>query len=166
MGIFDIFKTKNKKLILHQVELKNCCKDRSTLYDGKICNIFADVNDNTMEEKYDLYTYRDIKVGSFKKSDYSYCEKYNYAIIRNIQNKQITAYIICSDVYPISLKSTFNCNIENALVVNILKTGQIIDAKNKNVIGNIIDDRLNDIIFSNIALTQIDNNRVLTLLYK
>lgn len=166
MGILDFLKKKKRYLTLHQVELKNCCKNRDILYDGKICNIYEDINDNNMEEKYDLYTYDNIKVGSFKKSDYNYCENYKYAIIRYVKNKQISAYIICADVYPISLKSSFNCNIENGQVVKISKDIQIFDVKTNNSIGTITDDRIKNINISDIALTQIDNNSVLTLIYK
>ena len=166
MGILDFFKKKKRLLTLHQVELKNCCKNRDTLYDGKICNICCDINDISMEEKYDLYTYDDIKIGSFKKSDYDYCENYKYAIIRYVQNKQILAYIICADVYPISLKASFNCNVENGQVVTILQNGQIIDIQTKANIGTIIDYRIKDINIPDIALAQIDNNKILTLIYK
>lgn len=166
MGILDFFKKKKRILTLHKVELKNCCKNRDTLYDGKICNIYGDINDNSMEEKYYLYTYGDIKVGSFKKSDYNYCENYKYAVIRSVKNKQILAYIICADVYPIALESNFNLNIENGQVVTILQNGQVIDMQTKTNLGTIIDDRIKDIDISNIALAQIDNNKVLTLIYK
>lgn len=167
MGILDIFKKKTQKRVLtmHKVQLKNICKNKDDLYVGKICNIYGTLNKND-EETYYLETYEGKKVGNFKVNDFNYCDKYNYAAIYSISEKEISACIICDNVYPMSLKIELAVTLKNGIVLKINKDGSLLDSNSNNIVGKIIDNRLSTLNLENIALSQIDNNKLLTLIYK
>ena len=164
MGLLNLFK-KKKQLQFHNVYLKNICKDKNDLYIGKICNIVGDVTRNGNETYY-LETYEGKKIGTFRDNDFKYCESYKYAIIYSISEKEIVVCIICNNVYPIALNIKSNFNLENGEVLKINKDGSLHDAQSNKFIGKIIDDRFNSLNLDNIALSQIDNNKLLTIIYK
>ncbi|MBR1883386.1 MAG: hypothetical protein IJ809_00300 [Clostridia bacterium] len=166
MGLLDLFKPKKqRKVIMRQVYLKNIKKDLNELYIGKICNIVEDTNKHD-EPVYRLTTYEGNVVGNFKDADYELCEKYNYAAIYSMDNNSISVCILCANLYPISLKIEIYTNLENGTALLIQADGSLFNPDTKSNVGKIIDDRLSTIKVDDVAISQIDNDRLLTLFYK
>ena len=73
---------------------------------------------------------------------------------------------MCANLYPISLKIEIYTNLENGTALLIQADGSLFNPDTKSNVGKIIDDRLSTIKVDDVAISQIDNDRLLTLFYK
>ena len=163
MGLFSILK-KNKTLIeketpitTHSIIVKR--KQNKRIYIGQIVSIEADISDNI---KFYLSSYNDGYISNkIAKKDEEFCQKYNYAIIRNFDNDNIHAMIICCDGYLMRFKVELTKEFKNGDAF-IIKDNILFDNNNK--VGKITDNRFDPNL--KIAFNELDNDRLIAFIRK
>jgi len=134
------------------------------LFVGQIVYVNVDIDTDI----YSIETYNNERIGNVSSKDKEYAEKYNYAIIRNITDTNIELCIICENIFCIRLKIQMLLKLDNGTALVIKKINQsyyLFDDKNINV-GKIIDQRINEELLSNIAVSQYENEKLLNIVYK
>lgn len=167
MGLFSNLLKKNepkKQLRLHLVELKYPTKKMQKLYSGQIVSIVPDEK----KDGFSLETYPDNQVvGHLSSSDYEYGRKYDYALLKDISEKGITACIICDSVYLQNFHISTIQNLSNGEILEIKKEDNtyklISDSK---IIGEITDNRITENIINNISYISYDNGYAKAVIFK
>lgn len=172
-NLFKSSKPSKRKLQLHLVTLKNTTKNIKDLYVGQIVSISTDYKENRgiIDEnsvKYNLISYpQNIKIGTLRSSDEEYGEKFSYAILKEISENNITACIICNDVYLNRFKVFTNVQLNNGEVLEVKKDNQSYKLKKDNVIiANITDNRINDELLNKTYYFSYDNGCIVALISK
>ena len=99
--------------------------------------------------------------------DEEYGEKFSYAILKEISENNITACIICNDVYLNRFKVFTNVQLNNGEVLEVKKDNQSYKLKKDNVIiANITDNRINDELLNKTYYFSYDNGCIVALISK
>ena len=163
--MFNLFRRKEKNIIqFHSIIIKK--KANKKLYVGQFLKIESefDDNDDIIDDVKYYFSAFDQGIISNKISNKEeiYCEKYNYGIIRNINEDSIEVLIICTpgylQRYEIELYKN-NYVDGDAFIIN---NGNLLE--NKKVVGKIIDDRYNSNL--NIQLNSLDKNKLVVFIQK
>ena len=156
--ILNLFKKKEKPIVLEQI-IVNRKKD-SNIYVGQIVSIAAEEGKNKINyflEKYP-YTYISNKITN---EYYDLCQRYNYAIIKDFNDKKIDARVICCAGYLQRFKVDLTNSYENGSSFTIID-GNLYE--NNKIIGKIIDERYDTSI--NITFNELNNNTLVSFIKK
>ena len=160
--MFNFFKKKENKANtneykFHQVFVK--MKKGANLYIGQFLKIDAETieKDDFIEDV--KYYFSDFKTGNvttkIQNEHQEYCEKYQYGIIKSINNDIIEVLIICVDGFVQKYQINLYNNYNNGDAF-IIKDGLLYE--NNQPVGKITDNRYNPNI--QILLNSIENDRL------
>lgn len=160
--MFNFFKKKEKKVStngykFHQVFVKK--KKSANIYPGQFLKIDDEIvenNDMIKDVKYYFISLKGEDVtNKIQKQHQQYCEKYNYGIVKSINDDIVEILIICIDGYVQKYEIELNCDFHDGDAF-IIKNGLLYE--NNNPVGKIIDTRYNPNI--QILLNGIENDKL------
>ena len=158
--MFNFFKKKkvsNNNYTFHQVYVKK--KKNANIYVGQFLSIEVDYDSN---DNYYFSSYLDgIVTNKIQNEHVSYCEKYDYGIVKSINGDIVEIFIICNNGFLQRYKIKLNKSFDNGNAF-IIRNGSIYD--NEIVVGTICDNRYDPSI--NIVLNSLENDKLVVFLEK
>ena len=155
---FNLFKKRNENnIVLHDVTVKIKKGKEKELYIGEILSISA--NAGASSEYYNFMNYNGDVSNKIDNSERTYCEQYNYGIIKSFTSEEMIVSIICANGYLQRLKT--NLNVENGSSY-IIEGNNLLE--NGNVIGQITDYKYDP--NSNIKFNTVDDNKLVVFIQK
>lgn len=156
--MFNFFrKKKSNKIVLHDVNVKIKKGKEKKVYIGQILSISP--NEGRNDVYYVFSTLIDDVSNKINDSESEYCEKYNYGIVKEINDSEMVVSIVCKNGYLRRLKTDLNVPNGNSYIVD----GYNLIENNK-VVGKIIDRKYDPsmkILFNN-----VEDNRLVSFFEK